>query len=467
MIMRALRHTTSAPQAILDDRMSDVPQRVPAAILSDVEIKTSRSIAYVMSRFPKISETFILYEILELERLGCQVEVFPLLREQEDVVHPEAEAVVGRTRYSRLVSRDVLAAQWYWLSRRPGAYISTWARVVAGNIRSRRFLLRALAVVPQAALFARQMKQLKIEHVHAHYATHPALAAYVVRRLADIPYSFTAHAHDIYVDRTMLGEKIRDASFVVTISEYNRTLLAELYAESREKTVVIHCGVDPAVFRPAERARPVRRRTGPFTLVCVASLQQYKGHPFLIEACALLRDRGIPFRCFLIGEGEDRPAIEEQISRLGLQRQIQLLGRQPRNRVSRFVREADAMVLPSIVTSTNKQEGIPVALMEALAAERPVVATAISGIPELIEDGVTGLLAPERDAAALADALERLYTDCELGTKLGAAGREKVMRDFHLSTNTGRLHGLLNQDWSDESASTMRSQLLSQEFGNG
>jgi glycosyltransferase involved in cell wall biosynthesis len=338
---------------------------------------------------------------------------------------------------------------------------------VAGNFRSKKFLLRALAVVPQAALFARQMEQLGIEHVHAHYATHPALAAYVVRQLAGIPYSFTAHAHDIYVNRTMLGEKIRAASFVVTISEYNRTLLADLYAESREKTVVIHCGVDPDVFRPAERTSPPRRRTGPFTLVCVASLQEYKGHPYLVEACALLRDRGIPFHCFLIGEGDDRQAIEAQISNLGLERQVQLLGRQPRNRVSRFVREADAMVLPSVVTSTNKQEGIPVALMEALAAERPVVASAISGIPELIEDGVTGLLAPERDAAALADAVERLYADPDLGARLGAAGREKVLRDFHLSRNAGRLHGLLNQDWSDDSASTTRSHWLGKEFGSG
>jgi len=415
----------------------------------------SHTVAYLMSRFPKVSETFILYEILELERLGMHVEIFPLVHEHESVAHPEAQALVERAHYSRLASPAVLTAQFYWLFRRPAAYVRAWWGSIRGNLGSRKFLLRAAVIVPQAALFARQMEALGVKHLHAHYATHPALAAYVINQLSGLPYSITAHAHDIYVERPMLGEKIRAASFVAAISDYNKRLLGELYGdEALEKTIVIHCGIDPAVFQP----RPAKERTGPFTIVCVASLQDYKGHPYLVDACAELKALGLDFRCVCIGEGEDRPQIEAQIARHGLQDHVQLLGQQPRNRVSEMLAQADVMVLPSVVTPSGKKEGIPVALMEALATELPVVATAISGIPELIEDGTTGLLAPERDSHALAMALRRLYHEPELGRQLGAAGREKVLREFNLHTNTVALSNLLAQDWSG-AAGAARSKL--------
>ncbi len=404
-----------------------------------------------MSRFPTINETFILYEILELERLGLQVEIFPLIRQQEQVVHPEVEALVERTHYSRVLSSQVLAAQLYWLRKRPRAYFNAWYQSLRGNIRSLGFLARALFVVPQAALFARQIEALEVEHVHAHWATHPTLAAYVVHRLTGTPYSITAHAHDIYENRTMLDEKIRQASFVVTISQYNLQLLSELYGSTAtNKTVVIHCGIDPYVFQP----RSDMSRSTPFTIVCVASLRDYKGHPYLIEACAELAAQGLSFQCLLIGEGEDRPKIEAQIAQLGLNSYVSLLGHQPRNRVSELVAEADVVVLPSVTTNSGKKEGIPVALMEALASEKPVVATEISGIPELIEDGHSGILVPERNAQLLAEALFKLYNDPELGRRLGVAGRNKVLNEFDLRQNTARLSSLLLQDWTSEAAAS-------------
>lgn len=408
-----------------------------------------KHIAYLMSRFPKISETFILYEIIELERLGAQVSVFPLVRQHEQVMHPEATDVVARAHYSTPFSIPVLRAQLHWLRVQPRAYFAAWWRALRGNASSPKFLVRALAVVPQAAWFARELQARDVEHVHAHWATHPALAAYVVNMLTGLPYSFTAHAHDIYVERPMLDEKLRRASFVVTISEYNRRLLHTLYGALANKTVVIHCGVDPDVFQP----RLAHQSRNPFTILCVASLQDYKGHPYLIDACHQLKQQGIPFRCLLVGEGEERPAIETQIAERGLTQHVTLLGHQPRSRVSELVGEADVMVLPSISTSTGKQEGIPVALMEALASEVPVVASAISGIPELVEDGHTGLLVPERDALALAQALLRIYQEPALGQQLGAAGREKVLREFNLRANAAALFALLMRDWSARSAS--------------
>ena len=191
-------------------------------------------------------------------------------------------------------------------------------------------------------------------------------------------------------------------------------------------------------------------------MVCVASLQDYKGHPYLIDACAELKTQGLDFRCLCIGEGEDRPQLEAQIARLGLQEHVQLLGQQPRQRVSEYLAQADVMVLPSVVTTSGKKEGIPVALMEALATELPVVATAISGIPELIVNGATGLLAPERDSHALALALRRLYDEPGLGKQLAMAGREKVLREFNLHTNAKALSHLLAQDWRNGAADAAR-----------
>lgn len=399
-----------------------------------------RVVAHVVSRFPLISETFILNEILELERLGLRVEVFALLLERSEVRHAEADALAERCVYAGGSPRALLAAQLHWLRRRPGAYLRAWWRALRGNAGSPKFLLRAPMAVAAGALFAREAERRGVERLHAHYATHTALAAYVAHLLTGLPYSFTAHAHDIYVERPMLGEKLRNASFVVAISDYNRRLLEELYGDdARGRVAVVHCGIQPEVFAPREQPA----RGDELRIVCVASLQEYKGHPYLIDACALLRDRGVQFHLRLVGEGEERAAIERQIAELGLGGSVELLGAQPRDRVAALLREADVSVLPSVVTASGKKEGLPVVLMEALAMEVPVVATDISGVPELVVDGSTGLLVPERDAAALADALERVWRDPDAARALAAAGRERVLADFDLHRTAAQLRDLL------------------------
>lgn len=402
-----------------------------------------RKVAYLMSRFPKISETFILYEMLELERLGLQIEVFPLIREREAVSHPEAQAIVARMHWHPPYARAVLTTQLYWLRHSPLAYLRAWWHAIRGNIGVPTFLLRTLLIVPQAAFYARRMQTLGIGHMHAHWATHPTLAAYVIRLLTGIPYSFTAHAHDIYAERPMLETKLRHAAFAVTISEYNRHFLQQLYGSlAAEKTVVIHCGVDPDVFQPPALQGHCER----FTMLCVGRLEAQKGHPYLIDACAKLKRAGLSFCCQLVGEGKDRQRIEAQIEQLGLAEDVILLGQQPRLRVHELLHQADMVILPSIATANGRQEGIPVALMEALAMGKPCISTAISGIPELIEDGRTGLLVAERDAHALADAIQRLHDAPAWSQQLAQVGREKVLREFNLHTTTQMLYDLLTHE---------------------
>ncbi len=408
-----------------------------------------RKVAYLMSRFPKISETFILYEMLELERLGIQIEVFPLIREHEAVSHPEARAMVERMHWHPPYSRAIFTAQLYWLRQSPFAYLRAWWHAIRGNIRVPKFLLRALLIVPQAAFYACRMQSLDIDHMHAHWATHPTLAAYVIRMLTGIPYSFTAHAHDIYAERPMLETKIQHAAFAVTISDYNRQFLQQLYGQvAADKIVVIHCGIDPDVFQPrALEAFHTHTHTHDrFTMLCVGRLEAQKGHPYLIDACARLKRAGLRFCCQLVGEGKDRRHIESQIKHLGLEEDVILLGQQPRLRVHELLDQTDLVILPSVATPNGRQEGIPVALMEALAMGKPCISTAISGIPELIEDGHTGLLVTERDAQALANAVQRLHDAPTWGKQLAQAGREKVLEAFNLHTTTKTLYDLLTHE---------------------
>jgi colanic acid/amylovoran biosynthesis glycosyltransferase len=417
-------------------------ESAPARLDGGPQRRPKRRIAHVMSRFPKISETFILDEIVELQRLDFSVEVFALMRERATLMHPHAEALLPRVHFGIPPTGVTVAAQLYWLRRRPRRYLSAWCGALRGNLRSPSFLCRALVAVPVAAAFARDMERLGVEHVHAHYATHPALVAWVAQRLTDLPYSFTVHAHDIYVDRAMLGEKLERASFVVAVSEFNRRLLERHEpARARGKVFVVRTGVEARAFHV--RRRPANRR---LRVVCVASLEPYKGHCYLVEACALARAAGLELECLLVGEGPERDAIERLVATRDLGDTVQLVGAQRRNRVSELIATADVFVLPSVVMPNGKMEGLPVVIMEAMAAGTPVVASAISGIPELVEDGITGFLVPERDPPALARAITRLAGDSDLRRRLAAAAGERALEDYDRRATTRRLAALIIGD---------------------
>jgi glycosyltransferase involved in cell wall biosynthesis len=381
-------------------------------------------VAYIMSRFPKITETFILFEILAVEKFGITVEVFPLLRERQGVVHPEAAPIVDRAHFHPFVSFPILWANLYFLAVRPLTYLRMIAEALFGTLPSGNFFVGALGILPKAVRFAYEMQRLGVTHVHAHFATHPTVAALIIHRLTGIPFSFTAHGSDLHVDRRMLRRKVDAATFAVTISEFNKNVIVQECGETvRSKIRVVHCGVDPDVFAPRAHI----------------AYEEVKGHNYLVEACRLLLGRGINLQLDLLGEGPRRADVERRISEAELGEHVHMHGAQAQEVVRRVLVEADVMCLPSISTAEGKREGIPVVLMEAMASGLPVVSSLLSGIPELVENGVSGILVEPRDSAGLADALERLARDPALRARMGAAGRACIESRFNLHRNAERL----------------------------
>jgi colanic acid/amylovoran biosynthesis glycosyltransferase len=310
--------------------------------------------------------------------------------------------------------------------------------VVRGYARKPSMLARALVTVPLATAHARDLERLEVDHVHAHFASYPALAAWLAWRLTGIPYSFTAHAYDLYIHQLFLARKARDARFVVAISDFNRRFIRSGAPEAAPIHVV-HCGVDPAAYAFRARALAPAR---PLRALCVAALREYKGHRFLLDALAAPGGGLEHVKLELVGGGELREELEEQARRLGLDGRVEFLGGRPEEEVRRLLDEADLFVLPSVVASNGNMEGLPVALMEALACGIPTVSTTTSGIPEIVRDGETGLLVPPGDPAALRAALARILADPAAARRRADAGRRLVEEEFDIAAS-GRALGAL------------------------
>ena len=398
----------------------------------------------MMSRFPKLTETFILQEMIAMERLGVQVDVYPLWREHATVTHPEAIRFVQRAHFQRSFSSAVVRENWHLLSRQPRKYLTTLWAVMRGTWGSPRFVAGALAIFPKAVYFARRMDRTGVSHVHAHFATHPTVAAVVIRRLVGIPFSFTAHGSDLHRDQRMLGQKIAEASFAVTISDYNRQVMAAECAHDgdRGKVRVVHCGVDTQLFQAAPSPGTVGQPPVPFSIFCVGTLHEVKGQTYLLQACQQLVDHGIDVVVNLIGDGPDRQALLRQAMAAKIADRVTFHGGKTHREVAELLRGAHVVVAPSVPTKDGRREGIPVALMEAMSCGVPVVASRLSGIPELVEDGRTGLLVPPRDVQAIAGALRWLHADGALRCRLGEAARKKILQDFDLSKNAATLAAL-------------------------
>ena len=387
--------------------------------------------------YPKLSETFILEEILGLERLGLALRLYALGPATDAITHP----AVARVRAPLVVvptsvrshAREFATRHARLLRAAPLRYLATLAFALGRGRRGLHDLMRA-------GWLAVQLRDDGVEHLHSHFISAPADIAELVSRLSALPFSVSAHAKDIYLSEPAeLQRKLLAARFTVTCTEINRQVLATIAPQAPVHRM--YHGVDHALFHPTQRALAV----GAPLIVSVGRLRAKKGLDNLIDACALLRQRGQAFACEIVGYGEEQARLQAQIDRLGLTDQVRLVGKLAREQVIERYAHAAVYVQPSRIAADGDRDGIPNVLLEAMAMGLPVVASRVSGIPELVGDGDNGLLVEADQPAALADAITRLLKQPALCASLGCRARATVTELFDNDRNLRLLCTLLQR----------------------
>jgi glycosyltransferase involved in cell wall biosynthesis len=398
-------------------------------------------VGYLLKTFPKVSETFILNEILGLERQGVSLEIFSLTRPAEtefQCVSAKVRAPVWYLPYGfaswALPSLRAHARLW---RRDPRRYAKA-VRLIAGR-KEGLTLFKFL----KAGFLASLLEERGIQRLHAHFANVPAAMAELVHLLTGIPFSFTAHAKDIYLsDHEILNRKIHHAEFVLTCTEYNRAFLQSVSTNGTPIHRLYH-GLDLDRFQPALPDPGSADETVP-VLLSVGRLREKKGFPVLLHACRLLKERGRRFRCQIVGYGPLQPELERMIQAHGLTDCVFLLGKKPHAEVLDLYRQATVFVLPCQIAGDGDRDGIPNVLLEAMAMQVPVISTDVSGIPELIDHMNNGLTVPPENPVTLAQAIAHLLDTPTLRVALARAGRDRVSERFSQSSAIKTLHTLFN-----------------------
>jgi len=409
-------------------------------------------VAYLLRSFPRLSQTFILHEILALEQLGVPLQLFAMTNPHEVVV----QAQVAEVRAPVAYLEPEQAAPWQkqalvhlrLLLRRPWHYLQTlwylWRHPECdeGYTTASRYCCFHYAVELAQRLQGRSQTQA-ITHLHAHFAHDPTLIAQLVHRLTGLPFSFTAHARDLYqIPPAALVERIKAAQLVVTCCGANLAYLKSVTPASLwDKFHLIHHGVNLTLFQPAEQSIAP---DAPPLILAVGRLVAKKGFTDLIHACALLKGADYAFHCLIYGEGPLHDELTALIAQLGLGETVQLAGACTQQELVRVMQGATLFALTPYVTDDGDRDGVPNVLVEAMACGLPVVSTTIGGIPELVTHEVNGLLAPPHDIAAIADNLALLLADVLLRERLGAAAHATVTQFFNLYSAAQRLATLFN-----------------------
>ncbi len=400
------------------------------------------SVAYVLKMFPRFSETFILNEILELERRGVEIHVFSMKTPSEPYVQPRVGLVKGPVCVVPTFAearRHHIRAHALCILRSPRRYLQTllFARARRTQAAWNKFLV--------APFIVQRARDAGVEHFHAHFASGPARQAKFASMISGIPFSFTAHAKDLFWKghqhgkNNKLKKRVCLANFVVTISEFNREFIeSQNFKVPRRCLVTVYNGLNLdhwPLLRPVGRPITAGARDRPLFLA-VGRLVPKKGFNVLLRACGILRSYGQDFQCVIAGEGPERGRLEHLVEKLGLADHVRLVGPVLQDRLlDEFYSRATLLVQPSVTSADGDQDGIPTVILEALAVGLPVVASPVSGIAEAVIQGETGLLAKPGDPIALAEAMNELTMDPELVHCFAIAGRRLIERRFNLKNN--------------------------------
>lgn len=390
-------------------------------------IDGSRPVGLLVKIFPKLSETFILEELLGLERLGVGLRLYTLAEPTDRVMHPDVARVHATPLRVPARLREDLSG---FAARHAGALLRHPLRYARQLLRAAGRGTGGLRDFLRAGWLVGQMRADGVQHLHTHFISTPADVAELASAISGTPFSISAHAKDIYLsDPADLRRKLHAARFTVTCTEFNCATLRGIAPQAAIHRM--YHGVDQAVFHPGRLHAPALVPR----IVSVGRLRAKKGLDTLIEACALLQRRGRAFRCEIVGYGEEHDRLAALIAARDLTEQVQLAGKLTRDQVIERYARAAVYVQPSRVAADGDRDGIPNVLLEAMAMGLPVVASRVSGIPELVQHGRNGLLVEPDDAVGLADAIADVLDDRALGARLGQAARASVAESFDNDRN--------------------------------
>jgi glycosyltransferase involved in cell wall biosynthesis len=397
--------------------------------------------AYILLWFPKPSETFIFREVMNLRKMGLPLEVFTLFGKPKG--HMSREMLEAAENVERLGIPFVKRAPsdlLYWLTQDRRRALSAARTVLFRRWRGLEKSGESWWAALCAFRLARRFVERGIEHIHAPWASGPATAAWMASLLTGIPFSFTARAWDIYPPDAALRDKLRDAAFVRSETHTNIEYLVRSCGGDTAKIYLTYNGVPLQATRGASvEMRP------PYKLLALGRFVGKKGYDYLLRSCRLLADRGVDLHLTLAGDGPRALHLKDLARQLGLSDRVSFPGFVAYDAVPDLFYASDIFIMPSVVHSSGDRDGIPTVIMEALMHRVPVIATDVSGISEVIEDGITGLLIPEKDPRAIAEAVERMVANRDEALIMAERGRARVVEQFDPERNHKRVLDLYTE----------------------
>jgi glycosyltransferase involved in cell wall biosynthesis len=393
----------------------------------------SPTLGMILKGFPRISETFISNEILLLEKAGFQIHIFSMRRPRETFSHRNVQNIRASVDYlpeTLLVPLPRFLFHHLLLAKQNPAIYRHVLKSAIHRLRQTRKLATIKHFLQAGYLVHKYLPKQNVVHLHAHFAHSPTSVAYFTSQFSGLPFSFTAHAKDIYTsDPKLLSEKIKPSEFIITCTEHNKQYLNALENSRNTPVYRIYHGIDTKLFNSLE-ATTLPEPQPPYRLLTVARMTRKKGIPTVLEAIRILCDEGLPIKHILIGDGDERKRVLALIKDLGLENTSQWQGTLPHEKVLGFYRQADLFVLGCEIAPDGDRDGIPNVILESMAMGVPVVSTHISSIPEVITDEATGLLVASHSPGDMAKAIKRLLTDIDLRKKVIDSARTRVMEDF-------------------------------------
>ena len=432
-----------------------------------MEQASGKTIGFILKGYPRLSETFIINEILLLEQLGFKLHIFALRDPGESKIHDNVKKIKAGVTYIPdyfwpyfgAFIRSNVRLWWrspssYW----PAFWFALYRSINRNSSSTIKRFTQAAYLVQNCLELEEKDKErgfgergstitsspidslIKVEHFHAHFSHGPTTVAYFAAWLTGMNYSFSAHAKDIYLqEHGFLREKIAKAKFVTTCTEFNKNYLQKVAGEVKESVFKCYHGIDLNYF-----SLPIKSKFSDCPqILAVGRLVPKKGFPVMIEALHKLRMDGHQFSCNIVGGGPMENELQELITKLGLEEWVKLLPKMSQGEVFKYYQKADLFALACEVQSDGDRDGIPNVIVEAMAMGIPIVSTRISGIPECVDDGINGILVEQKDPTVFADALATLIRQPELAHQYGQAGRKKVEQEFDAFQNVEKIGNAL------------------------